>query len=116
MKDTLQVIEDLEEFKYSLKSHVFKTFLLSFMHSEFFLDQYEEDLLTEEIICYWVKKFIIKEHGNFAIYDSALLKLEKELYKEFVESIMGKLVDKGILLMCWDSDTEKIVWKKNTIE
>lgn len=116
MKDTLQVIEDIEEFRCSVKNHVFKTFLLSFLHNDFFLDHYEEDLLTEEIVEYWINQFVTKEQGFYAIYDSKLIKLEKELYKDFVEAIMGRLVDQGYLTMCWDSDIEKVVWKKNNID
>ena len=116
MKDTLQVIEDIEEFKCSVREHVFKTFLLSFLRNPIFIAQYEEELLTEEMVEYWVFQFIDAEQGYFAIYDSKLTKLERELYKDFVEAVMGKLVDDGILSMCWDDEIEKIVWKKNTID
>jgi hypothetical protein len=116
MKDTLQVIEDITEFKISVRNNVFKTFLLSFIHNEFFLDQYEESLLTEQIVDYWVKQFVKEEHGHFAIYDSKLIKLEKALYKDFVEAIMGKLVDDGFLQMCWDTDLNQIIWKKKEID
>lgn len=116
MKDTLQVIEDIEEFKYSVRNHVFKTFLLSFITNEFFLNHYEESLLTEQMVDYWVNQFVKKECGHYAIYDSKLIKLEKELYKDFVEAIMGKLVDSGLMNMCWESETEQIVWMKNNID
>ena len=116
MKDTLQVIEDLEEFKISTRNNVFKTFLLTFLNSPFFIDQYEESLLSDDIVLFWTEQYIKKEHNYYAIYDSDLLKLEKELYKEFVEAIMGQLVNKGVLSMCWDAEEEKVVWKKNIIE
>ena len=112
MKDTLQVIDDIQEFKDSVRNNVYKTFLLSFLHTPFFLDQYDEDLLTDEIIDYWVNQFIIEAEGNYVIYDSKWLRLEKEMYKDFVEAVMGRLVDDGLLEMCWDSDLGKVVWKK----
>ena len=42
-----------------------------------------------------------------------MMKLEKEIYKDFVEIVLGKLVDDGILSMCWNSETMEIVWKNN---
>lgn len=113
MKDTLQVIESLEEFKISIKNNVLKTYLLTFLKNNTFLSKYDEELLTDQIISYWANQFIKKKKTIYYIYDSDLIKLEKEIYKDYVERILGCLVDDGALDMCWDSDLQTIVWKNN---
>ena len=113
MKNTLQVIDDLEEFKFSIRNNVFKTFLLTFLKSNTLLKHYDEDLLTTDIIDFWTNQYIKRKKSIYYIYDSDVIKLEKEIYTEFVEIVLGKLVDDGILEMCWDSDIGSVVWKNN---
>jgi hypothetical protein len=116
MKNEVHLIEDINEFKFTIRNNVLKTFLLTFLKSSTILDQYDEDLLTVEILDFWIGQYIKKKKKLHYIQDSDVMKLEKEIYKDFVEMVLGKLVDKGILVMCWDSDIGSVVWKNTKDE
>jgi len=46
------------------------------------------------------------------IFQEDIEKAIKTLYKELVEKVLNKLVDEGILEMCWDPEKMEILWKK----
>jgi hypothetical protein len=46
------------------------------------------------------------------IFKEDIEKIIKNVYKELVEKILNKLVDEGILEMCWDCDKMEVIWKK----
>jgi hypothetical protein len=49
---------------------------------------------------------------DVVIYEDDIERIIKVLYKDLVEKILNKLVDDGILEMCWDDSKMEIIWRK----
>lgn len=108
---TIVTVKNIRRFKRNLKDQVFKTYLLTFATSDFLLQAFNEDLLTDELVYFWANYYTFDNSGELCIYELDRERLDKRLYQEFVERIMCSLVDLGVLDMCWDIETESVIWK-----
>lgn len=110
---SVKSIPNISEFKHRLRTNVYKAYFTIFSSDPDFQDCFDETLLTNEILCFWLEYYtFIDDNGIISIYDLDFEKLEMELYKEFVQAILLKLVDEEKLLMCWDNDRMRVIWKK----
>jgi hypothetical protein len=107
--DSYNAYQDLRR---SVCDAVFKTYLLAFQYNKLLIDIFDESLLKTEIIDFWFEYFLFDYGGQVAIYEVDKDKLERRLYEEFIEASLNLLVDYGILQLCWDSETDQVIWTK----
>jgi hypothetical protein len=91
------------------------TFLVIFQKTQEFIDIYEECLLSDDLVQFEVNKYIFENPDNpsqLLVYEDDIEKIIKNIYRELVEKILNKLVDVGILEMCWDSKSSEVIWRK----
>lgn len=108
-------IHNITYFFNYVRKEATNTFLMSFSKSKEFIELYEDSLLTDEMVKLECNKHIFVNPENsedFLIFCEDIEKIIKVLYKELVEKILSKLVDDGILEMCWDSEKKEVIWRK----
>jgi hypothetical protein len=108
-------IHNINYFRNYVKKEATNTFLVSFSKSKEFIELYEESLLTDDLVKIECNKHIFINPDNsedLLIFNEDIEKIIKALYKELVEKILNKLVDDGILEMCWDAEKMEIIWRK----
>jgi hypothetical protein len=112
MLDTFQRIDNLPAFIHEIKKEAIKTFLLSYKNSEVFLNKYDNKLLSDRDVEFELRPYlVIKNHCYYIDYEQ-IDTLLKVVYQQLVFKILNKLVDDGILEMCWDSLTMNFIWRK----
>lgn len=106
-------VGDINVFANKVRETVLKTFLLTFHYDERFIDVYDESLLTAATVRFWIDYHtFFDDNGSLMIYEYDVAILERNIYIEFIEALMSRLVDNGVLKMCWDSDKEQVTWEK----
>jgi hypothetical protein len=91
------------------------TFLVIFQKTQEFIDIYEECLLSDDLIQFEANKYIFENPDNpsqLFVYEDDIEKIIKNIYRELVERVLNKLVDAGILEMCWDNKLSEVIWRK----
>jgi len=110
-------IPDINNFKYRLRTNVYKTYFTFFSSDVEFQNSFDENYLTKEVLDFWIEYYTFKgDNGIVSIYSLDYDRLEMTLYKEFVEAILLSLVDRGILEMCWDKERMRVIWKRSSTE
>lgn len=111
-EQSVKTISDINNFKHRLRSSVYQTYFTIFSDDPDFQDCFDEKLLKHDVICFWIDYYtMVDSAGTLTIYNSDIARLEMALYKELVQSILSKLVDMGKLIMCWDNDRMRVIWK-----
>ena len=122
--DDLKQIEDLENFLIFLKIKSFKVFLTKMFGV--WKEIYEaDDICIKHKDVEWIKdrlddiellkdveNFILSdEDQNLFITDEDYTSLVLSVSNDMVGSFLNKLVDDGLLEMCWDPKIDEFIWR-----
>jgi len=107
----VHIFSNLNQFMVKVKHEALKTFLITFQNASDFIEKYNDDLLTYDIINYECQRYLFIEGPDYHIYKSDVERLVKQLYKQLVEQVLNKLVDEGELELCWDKKEENFFWR-----
>ena len=107
-------ITDKKSFLHGVKQEVIKTFVIVFSDSTQFLNAYDESILSQEVLEFWLNHHAIckTSGGEYYILVKERERLRICLYKELCEGVLNKLVDAGILQMLWNNKKKMIYWKE----
>ena len=113
-EEELYTIHDFHKFFKKIKKEVLKTFIYEYSDSQDFIEKYDEDLLTSDIIQYDCRRYLIfdEENQQYHIFKGDIERVIKAVYKELVEQVLNKLVDEGKLELCWDKRTNNFIWRQ----
>jgi hypothetical protein len=112
MLETFQRIDNLPEFIHGIKKEAIKTFLMSYKDSEVFISRFDDNLLSDADVEFEMRPYLtIKNYGYYIDREQIELLL-KDVYKQLVYKILNKLVDAGVLEMCWDDTLMNFIWRK----
>ena len=112
MIETFQRIDNLPEFIHNIKKEAIKTFLLSYKDSEVFISKYNTGLIKDDDVEFEMRPYLVVKNYGYYIDSEKIETLLKDVYQQLVYKILNKLVDEGILEMCWDQDLMNFVWRK----
>ncbi len=112
MLDSLCKIENISEFLEQIKKEALETFLVSYKHSSDFIKKYNKNLISNNDVMYELKGYIINKNNEWFIESCHIDNVIKEVYKYLVYKIMSKLVDEGVLELCWDNEAMNFIWRK----
>ena len=112
-QDELKTIRNLEGFIGRVKIEALSTFMITYQKSSKFIEKYDEDFLSRDIIEYESKRFLLynEELQAYNIYKGDIERVIKAVYKELVEQVLNKLVDEGELELCWDAEEKNFLWR-----
>jgi hypothetical protein len=110
--ETDMLIDNLPEFVHNVKKEAIKTFLISYKDSRIFISRYDDKLLNDRDIEYEMQPYLVKKNFMYYIDDDQIEILLKDVYQQLVYKILSKLVDAGILEMCWDNSLMNFIWRK----
>jgi hypothetical protein len=109
---TYQIIDNLPNFIHNIKKEAIKTFLLSYKESDVFINKYDSNLLSDNDIEYEMKPYLIVKNYYYYINYEQIENILKAVYQQLVYKILNKLVEEGILEMCWDVPLMNFIWRK----
>jgi hypothetical protein len=112
MLETFHKIDNMNDFVEKIKKDTIQTFLISYKDSKDFITKFNKDLLTSDDVEYEMKPFLIVKNNYYYIDNEQIETLIKNTYQQLVFKIMSKLVDAGVLELCWDSCIMNFVWRK----
>jgi hypothetical protein len=112
MLETYQRIDNLPAFVHNIKKEAIKTFLISYKDSEVFISRYNDKLLSDSDIEYEMRPYLVIKNYGYYIDCEQIEPLLKDVYQQLVYKILNKLVDAGILEMCWDDSLMNFIWRK----
>lgn len=112
MLDSLCKIEDVSVFVEEIKKEAVNSFLLSYKNSKNFINKFNSSLLSNSDVMYEIKNYIVIKNSEYYIDGDQKELLIYDVYKQLVYKIMSKLVDEGILELCWDSTVMNFFWRK----
>lgn len=107
----IHTFSNLEHFMIKIKHEALKTFLMTFENASEFIEKYNQDLLTYDIIKHECHRYIFYEDSNYLIYKQDIEIVVKNVYKQLVEQVLNKLVDEGELELCWDKEDNNFFWR-----
>jgi hypothetical protein len=112
MLDTFFRIDNLQEFINQVRNDVVHIFLLSYKNSRHFIEKYNDSLLSEQDIRYEMSNFTHIKNNEIFFDGEQRDNLVKAIYQTLVFKILSKLVDDGILELCWDDEIMNFTWRK----
>ena len=111
IEQELHIFTDLKKFMTKIKHEAMKTFLVTFENATEFIEKYNEDLLTYDIINHECQRYLLFDKNKYYIYKGDIERLVKQVYKQLVEQVLNKLVDEGKLELCWDKEEMNFIWR-----
>lgn len=106
-------INNLDEFVEEIKQKTFKLYLSMYEYWDDFIYVHDESKLTDKVVLFWVSQFTITSgDGSNTIGMIEYEELLKNVYKEYCQIMMNKLVDSGYLSLVWDNKKKIVYWKK----
>lgn len=112
MLSSLYHIDNLEEFKQKIRSDAIEIFLLSYKESKHFIEKYNDQLISIDDVQCELKNYIFIKNNEYYIDNEQIENVTRSVYQQLVFKILSKLVDDGILEMCWDSEMASFIWRK----
>jgi len=109
-KSNFDRIENMNDFYLDVIDQAVKTFIMSYYKSMLFIKRYNKNLLTVKDAIYESSILVYKIKNHTYILANNKEKLIKNLYNLLVTRIMNKLVDDGILELCWSNND--FLWRK----
>jgi hypothetical protein len=107
-----QAVEDIERLKERILQETINIFTSSYAESILFINS-RTDLISIDDVTYELNNHISYTDGVYYVdYDEIDNFVIKSLYNTLVVRVMNKLVDDGILELCWDGVTSNFVWRK----
>lgn len=107
-----QAVEDIDKLKSKILQETIDIFISSYADSVLFINS-RTDLINIDDVTYELHNYINYTDGVYYVdYDEIDNFVIKSLYNTLVVRVMNKLVDDGILELCWDNESSNFLWRK----